>query len=426
MPPLARQKLTKRVVDGLKPDALRDVTMMDAELRGFGVRLKPSGSGAYFIRYKAPDGSERRFVLGKVGVLTPDEARKLATENLAAVAKGADPSENRREARAAMTVAEISDWYLGAASAGDILGRRGQRIKASTLTMDKSRIETHIKPLIGRKSADALTDSDIARLQRDIATGKTVHERQGLGGPIVGGKGVAARSVRMLGAIFEHAKRAGFLKKNPCRGVRQFADGVSNRRLSEDELKALGIALRAAEASGENLTALAAVRFLAMTGFRRMEALSLRWDTLDARTRTIALTDSKSGAQVRIVGGAAISTLDQIAGKGETGWVFPAYRGVGHFVGLPKVLDRLFQASGIEGASIHTLRHTFASVAADEGFSELTVAALLGHARRGVTQRYAKIDRAAALAADAVAGRIAGLLDGRFDSADVLPLHRAS
>ena len=52
----------------------------------------------------------------------------------------------------------------------------------------------------------------------------------------------------------------------------------------------------------------------------------------------------------------------------------------------------------------------------------MTVAALLGHARRGVTQRYAKVDRAAVLAADAVSAKIAGLLDGRATSADVVPL----
>jgi integrase len=72
------------------------------------------------------------------------------------------------------------------------------------------------------------------------------------------------------------------------------------------------------------------------------------------------------------------------------------------------------------------LRHSFASVAADEGFSEMTVAALLGHARRGVTQRYAKVDRAAVLAADAVSAKLAGLLDGQVKTGAVVPLRRAN
>jgi hypothetical protein len=52
----------------------------------------------------------------------------------------------------------------------------------------------------------------------------------------------------------------------------------------------------------------------------------------------------------------------------------------------------------------------------------MTVAALLGHARRGVTQRYVKVDRAAVLAADTVAAKLAGLLDGIVTTADVVPM----
>ena len=70
----------------------------------------------------------------------------------------------------------------------------------------------------------------------------------------------------------------------------------------------------------------------------------------------------------------------------------------------------------LEGITPHTLRHTFASVAGDLGFSELTIAALLGHAARGVTQRYIHIDEALRMTADRVAGEIADLLEGRTPS----------
>lgn len=424
MPKLATQKITKRFLDGLQPDVTKDVQFMDSEVRGFGVRLKPSGSAAFFIRYKLTDGSERRYVLGKVGTITPDEARTLAKAKLADVAKGGDPSAERHAVREAMTVAEICDWYISAATTGNILGRRGARIKASTLAMDKSRIETHVKPLIGKKTADGLTDTDIARLQRDIASGKTAKARKGRGGATTGGSGVAARTVRMLGAILEHAKRAKLVKSNPAQGVRLLAEGTNDRRLSEEEIIALGKAMQATE-NEQNPVALAAVRFLLLTGFRRMEALSLRWDEVDLKGRCISLSDSKSGSQVRAIGAVALAVLEAARADARSEWVFPASRGDGHFIGLPRVLERLCAAASIEGVSLHTLRHSFASVAADEGFSELTVAALLGHARRGVTQRYVKVDRAAVLAADAVSAKIAGLLVGQAAEADVVRLRRA-
>jgi integrase len=406
-------KITKRMVDALTPDPERDIQVMDSELVGFGVRMKPTGAASYFVRYRTPEGTARRLALGKVGALTPDEARKLARVKLAEVAKGSDPSAERRKVREASTVAEVCDWYLDAALRGDIRGREGKRIKPSTLAMDQSRIDCHILPLIGRRSVDSLTDTDIARLQRDIAAGKTAKARApGPGGITTGGEGVAARTVRMLRAILAHAERGKLIRSNPARGVRILAEGKRERRLSEEEIRALGVALQSGAEADENNAALGAVRFLLMTGLRRMEALSLRWADVDLKGRCVCLRDSKSGAQVRAVGAAAFAVLDELTRVPGIEWVFPATRGKGHFVGLPKVLDRVFAAAGIEGASAHTLRHTFASVAGDLGFSEMTVAALLGHARKGVTQRYVKVDRAAVLAADAVASHIAGLLDG--------------
>jgi integrase len=58
------------------------------------------------------------------------------------------------------------------------------------------------------------------------------------------------------------------------------------------------------------------------------------------------------------------------------------------------------------------LRHTFASVAGDLGFSELTIRALLGHGSQNVTQDYIHIDEALKLAATRTSDEIAALLDG--------------
>lgn len=92
--------------------------------------------------------------------------------------------------------------------------------------------------------------------------------------------------------------------------------------------------------------------------------------------------------------------------------MLPADWGEGHFTAAVVTLDRLCSDAGLKDVTPHTLRHTFASVAGDLGFSELTIKALLGHAARGVTQRYVHIDKAVCMAADRVAGEIAALLDG--------------
>ncbi|MBV8401511.1 MAG: tyrosine-type recombinase/integrase [Acetobacteraceae bacterium] len=91
----------------------------------------------------------------------------------------------------------------------------------------------------------------------------------------------------------------------------------------------------------------------------------------------------------------------------------PATRGKRHFVGLPKLLDRTCELAELNGGgvSVHVLRHSFAATAAGMGFSELTIAGLLGHRMAGVTARYAHTpDSALCAAADSVAGCIAEAL----------------
>src|SRR5215475_6954680 len=81
-------KIMKRTVDALQPDPGHDVFAWDSELRGFGIRVKPSGVKTFFIQYRNVEGRTRRLVLGQYGALAPEVARDLAREKLTAVAKG--------------------------------------------------------------------------------------------------------------------------------------------------------------------------------------------------------------------------------------------------------------------------------------------------------------------------------------------------
>ena len=411
-------KITKRAVDALRPDpAGRDVFLWDAgdgALKGFGVRLKPSGAASYIVQYRNKEGRTRRLVIGHVGELTPDEARQLAADRLKEARKGGDPSADRHAARGAMTLSELCDLYLVDAQG---------RIKTSTLEMDRSRIDRHVKPLIGNRAVSAISRRDIERFQADVGAGKTAKPRKekGRGGLTAGGRGVAARTVGMLGTILEFAKRQGIVLDNPVRGVRRFPDNKRRRFLSLDELAALGKAIRDAEIGGENRTGAAAIRALLLTGCRRNEMLALPWAWLDAKARCIRFEDTKSGAQIRPIGAEAASFLASQPHREDSPWIFPADHGDGHFVGLPRVLKRLCARAGIEDVSLHTLRHSFAAVAAELGFSELTIAGLIGHKMPGVTARYAHVpDSALLVAADRVAARVAAALDGQASAEIVL------
>ena len=201
--------------------------------------------------------------------MTVEQARKLAFEKLVMVSKGIDPEEEAQaKAAAELTVDDICDWYLSEAEAGRILGRRRRPIRPSTLRMDRSRIDAHVRPLLGKRQIGSLKLGDIEGAQADIAAGKTSKARVGSrGGVTTGGEGVAARTMSSLHSIFEHAVRLGKMTANPARGVRRMASTARIRRLSRIEIGKLGEALRKAEADGEHPKGIAAIRFLASSLF---------------------------------------------------------------------------------------------------------------------------------------------------------------
>jgi integrase len=416
-------KITKRVVDALRPDhSGRDIFQWDAgdgALKGFGIRMKPSGAASYLVQYRNKEGRTRRLVIGKVGTLAPDEARTLASDALKSAAKGGDPSADRHAVRGAITVSDLCDLYLADAKS---------HIKASTLVMDKSRIETHVKPLIGRFTVRSLTAADIERMKADIIAGKTAKPRKkgGRGGIATGGSGAAARTLGMTATILEYAKRLKLIKDNPARGVKKPPDRKQRRFLTLKEITKLGETMREAGAAGENATALAAIRLLLLTGLRRMEVLGLPRASVDGRARRIRFEDTKSGAQLRPIGAEAVKLIEVQPVRDSCPWVFPASHGDGHLVGLPKALERICAKAALEGVTVHVLRHSFAATAAEMGFSELTIAGLLGHSVPGVTARYAHVpDSALVAAADRVATRIASALDGKAE-AEVVPLRKGT
>src|SRR5258705_8827120 len=109
-------KITKRLVDALTVDQAGGDRFVwetgDGALKGFGIRVKPSGVASFLIQYRTRTGRTRRLAIGRVGTLAPEEARDLARELLVAVAKGEDPSGERHRIRKAMTVSELCDLYL--------------------------------------------------------------------------------------------------------------------------------------------------------------------------------------------------------------------------------------------------------------------------------------------------------------------------
>ena len=210
---------------------------------------------------------------------------------------------------------------------------------------------------------------------------------------------------------------------NPVRGVALFADRKRERRLSNEEYATFGEALRKAEKTLWP-AAVAAARFIALTSFRRGEALSLKWSEIDLARRTATLADTKTGKSIRPLSRAACEVLRGLSRTGEL--VFPASRGDGRMSGFPKLWARIVKFGDLPAdVTPHVLRHSYASLASDLGYSKPTIAALVGHKGRSITSRYVhSADSVLLAAADVVAGKTLELMGESHLNATVVPLPR--
>ncbi len=411
---MPKAKISVRDIRVLQPRQ----TIWDGSVSGFAARRQTGSAVSYYLMYRTADGRKRTYTIGKHGSpWTPETARQEARRILAEVAKGGDPAGDKLAGRTAMTVAQLCQQYLADVEAGRLLTRRKAAKKTSTLISDRGRITRHIIPLLGRMPVKSVTRTDIEAFMHDVATGITaVREKTKPRGVSVvrGGRGVAARSVGLLGAIFTYALRNGIRLDNPVHGIVRFADGRRQRRLTNDGYGQLGRALKWAEVWKP---AIAATWLMILTGWRRGEVLGLRWSDLDLLRRTARLADTKTGASMRPLSELACTVIGSQPMIGDP--VF-ASRSGGQIIGYPKMWLRIAKSGDLPpDITPHVLRHSFASLAADLGYSEPTIASLIGHKTHSITSRYMHAADAVLLAAaDAVANATMKLMqpDGRNSS----------
>lgn len=408
-------KLTQRTINAAEAEA-SNLFVWDSDLQGFGLRVTPSGVKSFVVQYRAGYGRgapTRRMTIGRYGSpWTLDAARKEARLLLAQAAQGGDPAKARQVDSRQMTFAEFADVYFAEGCATK---------KADTIRYDRARVEGHVKPMLGNMKIGSITRTDIERLMRSIAEGRTAARLKAKTrgqSNFRGGKTAATRTVGLLQGMFTFAEARGLIANNPTRGVKRYADTKRERFLSGAEMAALGLALREMHDEGRNENGIDVIRLLALSGARRAEIERLRWEEIDFDRGLVRLKDSKTGAKTFPLAPAALQLLVARKLTSSTPYVFPAARGDGSFNGTGKIWREARSRAGLEGVRIHDLRHTFASFGASSGFGLPVIGAILGHSQATTTQRYAHLaNDPLRQAANRIGDEIAGHMESSKNNA---------
>ena len=322
-------RLTQRRVDVLLPRRkVRDVR--DAELKGYGVRVMPSGARRYFI-HSQHRGKRVWKIIGDAAAIAEPEARARARSMLAALRDGrelaaADPGGTLFE-----TVAE------------EVFDRYGRRWKPRTLDVNRAYLRRQILPYFAGRPIGEITREDVRAWFRGLHATPAA----------------ANRSAPILSVIMQQAETWGYRPENsnPCAGIRRYRQGRSERFLTPEEYRRLAAVLGRHE--GSRPLHVAALRLLLLTGCRKSEILTLQWRSY--REGRLYLPDSKTGPRTVWLCEAARGVLDRLPRL--SGWVFPVAGLHIPWQWLDPFWRGVREEAGLRDVRLHDIRHSYASMA---------------------------------------------------------------
>jgi integrase len=392
----------------------------DAELKGFGIAVQPTGVKSFCYQYRTPEGRRRRIAIGHYPEWQPDQAREKAEDFRQLVRAGGDPLGAKQALKESLTISDVLDAYL--------VSEDFTANSPLTQKYDRGRIERHLRPLLGKRHAHLLTVSDVKKAHAAIRDGKTAADvKTGKRGRAIvrGGDGAAREAIVRLGVILNWAIRSKLVTENPVKNLKLGSSGTRNVIL--DDTKAYGRLFQTLDRMEQEhrlRPAVAdAIRLVALTGARRGEIAGLRWRHVELDKGRLVLppeshkTGRKNGKVREIALPAAAQVIIARQPEGEPdAFVFPPTRGDGG----PLELSKLFAKVRAEGKlpakiGLHGLRHSLASHMAMGGSTAPEIMEQLGHKQMSTTVRYLHwaADARTALAEKAASVVVAGMAAGR-------------
>ncbi len=360
-------KITKSVVDKLQIPVITETgktaqkRYYDDAMKGFGVRVTSGGTKAFFVE-KLIKKKLCRITIGRYPELTVEMARRDAQKLLGQIAMGIDPVAEKRTAQMReVTLNEVFNDYV----------QVRKSLKPTTLVNYKQ-ILTKAFSNWGNKPLVSITKDKIAKQ----------HEKLGE----EHGEAYANLAMRVLRALFnfgagqyEDSQGRSLIPENPVKRLSQTRAWYRIERrqtfIKSHELAPWYEALDQLL----NKTLRDYLLLIMLTGLRRQEAASLKWDQVDLTGKTLTVLDTKNHDPHTLPLSDYLYELLKFRKQQQTNeYVFPGTGAAGHIVEPRKQMAKVTQLTDIQ-FTVHDLRRTFITIAESLDIPAYALKRLLNH-----------------------------------------------
>lgn len=386
---MAGVKLTRTVVGRLPPaPGPGPVYYFDQMLKGFAVRVSPTGVKAFLVQGRV-NGKLQRIPLGRFPNVSPEKARERAGAILNSMAEGKPPERVRDK----VSTGEALDQWLAVHVA--------HKLKPRTAEDYRRIVEQTLRPLLGARPVAEIERADLAKLHHD----KSATPRRA--------NYILATARSFFSFCEDHGYRPE--NSNPAKRIRHYPENRRERFLSADELARAAGAIDAAERAGVvSIFAAAGLRLCILTGARQGEIRNLTWREVDLERRMLLLEDSKTGRRPIFLNEPAMAVLASLPRVESNPHVIVGDKRGEPYQNLTRAWIKVRGSAGLADVRLHDLRHTFASFGASESLSLPILGRLLGHRVPATTARYAHLANDPVRAAnEKIGARLAEIMTGK-------------
>lgn len=397
-------KITTTLIKGLEPKNT-GYDVRDTEIKGFLLKVHPSGKMTYYLDYRTSDGLRKSYRIGGHGTLKLAQAREIAGLRAADVAHGTDIQTAKKEIRQQAELRKVNT--LG----GFLEHKYGPWVenerKSGTQTLKRIAAQfrflfptplSNITPWIIEKwrSEQRKAGKASTTVNRDVMALKSALSKA------VQWDVLDVHPLTKVKPIkTDDHGHVRYLSKSEAERLRKVLD-ERELRLREERLR--GNVWRRERGYEEypdlfNVTYADHIKPMVLltlnTGMRRGELFNIQWEDVNFHTNklTVKGETAKSG-KTRYIPlskeARAVVKAWREQQKEHSGLVFPGKNGA-PFNNVKSAWTAVREAAHLNDFRWHDMRHDFASKLVMAGVSLYAVKELLGHASIVVTERYSHL-----------------------------------